>query len=528
MRWDGWGDPAKAVQLSPAVARLLEQALGVPPAPPAPAPVIDGVALPDPALPAGTVDELAAIVGAGHVLTSAADRVRHTRGKSTVDLLRIRSGDASDAPDAVVCPSSHDEVTAVLQRCAARRVAVVPFGGGTSVVGGLVPDRGAFAGAIALDLSRLDRLVSVDPVSQLAVLEAGVTGPLAERLLSAHGFTLGHFPQSFEYATIGGFAATRSSGQYSSGYGRFDELVLALKIATPEGTIHVGRAPRSAAGPDLRQLFLGSEGTLGVITEVTLRVRPIPADRVFNGWRFASFSDGMTALRRLVQEDQLPTMARLSDEYETAINAAIGSAPSIDGCLAMIGYEGAAAVGRRAGVEEILQAAGGSPLPGDLGDGWLAARFRAPYLRDALLSAGALAETLETAAFWSGLAPLYEAVRNQLIDDLAEQATPPLVLCHVSHIYPTGAALYFTVVCAQAGDPVGQWRRAKAAATEAILATGGTVTHHHAVGRDHAAGLAEEIGPLGLAALRAVKQRLDPVGIMNPGVMLGPRDDDVG
>jgi alkyldihydroxyacetonephosphate synthase len=519
MRWDGWGDPAKTVELSPAVRQLLAQALGVSPADPKPALTIDEVRLPDPRLPAATVDDLTAIVGAAHVLTGGQDRLRHTRGKSTVDLLRIRSGDAGDAPDAVVRPGSHDEVLAVVRACAGGRVAVVPFGGGTSVVGGLAPDRDGFAGSIALDLSRLDRLVSVDPVSQLAVLEAGLSGPAAERLLAGHGLTLGHFPQSFEHATIGGFAATRSSGQYSSGYGRFDELVQALRIATPEGTVQVGRAPRSAAGPDLRQLFLGSEGTLGVLTEVTLRVRPTPAERVVDGWRFESFAAGMAALRRLAQADQPPTMARLSDEYETTINAATGAGPPVDGCLALLGYEGTA-LSRRVGAAQLLRAAGGSPLDEELGEQWLAARFRAPYLRDALLSAGALVETLETAAFWSRLAPLYEAVRGRLIDELAGQDTPPLVLCHISHSYPTGAALYFTVVCAQAADPVGQWRRAKAAASEAILGAGGTITHHHAVGRDHRDGLAAEIGPLGLAAIRAVKQRLDPVGIMNPGILL--------
>ncbi|MPZ25188.1 MAG: FAD-binding protein [Micromonosporaceae bacterium] len=519
MRWDGWGDPAATVELPATLAQLLEHALGVSPAAARPPVAPEAVRLPEPSLPAAVRDQLAAVVGGGQVSTAAADRVRHTRGKSTTDLLRIRAGEADDAPDAVVRPADHDQVLAVLRVCAARRVAVVPFGGGTSVVGGLAPDRAGFAGTVALDLSGMDSLVAVDPVSQLVTLAAGVTGPAAEHLLAGHGFTLGHYPQSFEYATIGGFAATRSSGLYSSGYGRFDDLVVALRVATPEGTVQLGRAPRSAAGPDLRQLFLGSEGTLGVITEVTVRVRPVPTERACTGWQFDSFPAGMTALRTLAQEGLAPSLLRLSDEYETAGAAATGGIAA-SGCLAVVGYEGRGALRRRPDVEAVVREAGGSPLDGDIGKPWRQSRFRAPYLRDALLAAGALAETVETAAFWSGLLPLYEAVRGALLDELAGLGTPPMVLCHVSHVYPTGASLYFTVVCAQAADPVGQWRRAKQAASTAIVATGGTITHHHAVGRDHAGQLAAEIGPLGLAAIRAVKQRLDPAGILNPGVLL--------
>lgn len=522
MNWAGWGDPAGAMSLPPAVAALLSDALAVRPRS---GPVeLDDVRLPDSALAPDVVDELVAAVGAEHVRTAAEERVRHTRGKSTVDLLRIRAGDGGDAPDAVVLPGSHDEVLAVLAVCAAHRVAVVPFGGGTSVVGGLAPRRGGFAGVIALDLARLDRLVSVDPVSRTATLEAGVRAPDAERMLGEHGFTLGHFPQSFEYATIGGFAATRSSGQSSAGYGRFDDMVMGLRVATPGGTVEAGRAPRSAAGPDLRQLFLGSEGTLGVITSVTVRVQPAPApaQRLVEGWAFDSFAGGMAALRALAQDGPTPTMLRLSDGYETMVNATASASPGMGvGCLAIVGYEGDAGLRARAGATAALLAAGGRPLGPEPGVAWSHGRFQAPYLRDALLGAGALAETLETATFWSGLPALYDAVRVALLDTLAAAGTPPMVLCHVSHVYPTGASLYFTVVCAQAEDPVAQWRAAKEAASAAILAAGGTITHHHAVGTDHAAALAEEVGPLGLAALRAVKDSLDPAGILNPGVLLG-------
>jgi alkyldihydroxyacetonephosphate synthase len=525
MLWSGWGDPAKAAALPPAVAARLAPMLGVlANRPPRPAVTLDAVRLPEPILPRAVLDELTGIVGDAHVRTGPEDRIRHTRGKSTVDLLRIRAGDADDAPDAVVFPADHEQILAVLRCCTVAQVAVVPFGGGTSAVGGLAVHRTGFAGVIALDLSRLDRLVTVDPVARTATFEPGVRAPAAESLLAAHGLTLGHFPQSFEFATIGGFAATRSSGQFSAGYGRFDEMVVGLRLATPAGTLDLGRAPRSAAGPDLRQLVLGSEGTLGVITAVTVRVRPVPAERVLEGWRFDSFPQGVEAVRRLAQDGPLPTVLRLADEYETALNLVRPGEldpATAGGCLAIVGHEGADVATRGAAAGAVLRKAGGTCLGPELGAAWDRSRFHTPYLRDALLDAGALAEALESAAFWSGLMPLYEAVRSALRDTLEAQGTPPLVLCHVSHVYETGASLYFTVVCAQADDPVAQWRRAKAAATAAILAGGATVSHHHGVGADHVDGMEQEVGELGLAVLRAVKARLDPAGILNPGLLLG-------
>ena len=466
---------------------------------------LDSIPLPPPAFDTGPLETL---VGQGNVRTGTEDRIRHTRGKSTVDLLRIRAGSVEDAPDAVVLPGSPEQTLAVLRWCAERRIAVVPFGGGTSVVGGLAPDRTGFAGVVALDLARLDGF-AVDPVSRTATLGAGLRAPEAEKLLAAQGFTLGHFPQSYEYATIGGFAATRSSGQYSVRYGRFDEMVVGLTVATPQGPVVLGRAPRSGAGPDLRQLFLGSEGTLGVITDVTVRVHPAPTRYAYTAWRFGSFDDGVSALRRLAQDGPLPAMLRLSDEYETML-----ADPAIGGCLAVAAYEDEPAPA----VEAALLGAGGTPLGEEPGESWARGRFQAPYLRDALLDAGAFAETLETATFWSGLPRLYEAVRTAVFDGLG---VPAVVLGHVSHVYPTGASLYFTVVCAQGPDPLSQWYQAKQAVNAAILAAGGTISHHHGVGTDHAAALAEEAGPLLLAALRAVKHQLDPAGVLNPGIHLG-------
>jgi alkyldihydroxyacetonephosphate synthase len=327
---------------------------------------------------------------------------------------------------------------------------------------------------------------------------------------------------------VGGFAAARSSGQASAGYGRFDELVLAVRLATPTGTMSVGRAPRSAAGPDLRQLILGSEGSLGVITSLTVQVRPLPELRIYDGWRFRSFDQGAAALRRLMQDGPRPTVLRMSDEVETALNLArpadIGSGAGETGCLAIVGYEGTETevAERRRVCGGILELAGATPVP-EAGTSWAQDRYRGPYLRDALLDAGALVETLETVTFWASLPGLYVSVREALRATLTELGTPPVVMCHISHVYPAGASLYFTVCCGQLADPVGQWRAAKAAASEAILAAGGSITHHHGIGIDHREFYAREIGDEGVRALRAVKATLDPAGILNPGVLLEAR-----
>jgi alkyldihydroxyacetonephosphate synthase len=517
MLWSGWGDPERAERLPDSVTDLLRELLGVHAEPAEPVKLAEI----QPPAPRPVAGVLADVVGEEYVRTDDETRIRHTRGKSTPDLLRIRAGDARDAPDAVVLPGSHEEVAAVLARCAEHRIAVVPFGGGTSVVGGLAPEADAYAGVIALDLRRLDRLVGLDTMSRTATLQTGLRAPRAEELLGEQGYTLGHFPQSFEWASIGGFAAARSSGQASAGYGRFDEMVAGLTLATPRGTIETGRSPKSAAGPDLRQLVLGSEGAFGVITDVTVRVRPLPETRAYEGWLFPSLSEGVTAVRALAQDGPLPTVLRLSDETETMIGLARPSELGEQkggGCLAICGYEGAAdeVAERRAKVRAVLESLGGRFQGGEPGENWARGRFAAPYLRDALLDVGVLAETLETAGFWSNLSRLYDAVRLTLSRELPSS----VVMCHVSHVYPAGASLYFTVVTAQGDEPLERWRRAKAAVSDAIIEAGGTISHHHGVGVDHRDWYAREAGALGIEALRAVKERLDPEGIMNPGVLI--------
>ncbi|MFC3982383.1 FAD-binding oxidoreductase [Streptosporangium jomthongense] len=521
MLWSGWGDPAGAVELPEAVRSLLRDLLGVR-APSTPAVGLEEVRPAEVVLAPSVLDELRAVVGAGHVRSDDESRIRHTRGKSTPDLIRLRAGDASRAPDAVVLPGSHDEVLRVLRVCSGHRVAVVPFGGGTSVVGGLSADGHGFAGVVALDVGRLDRLVSLDTESMVAELGPGLRGAEAERLLGEHGLTLGHFPQSFEYATLGGFAAARSSGQASAGYGGFGDMVVGMTVATPRGTLDLGRAPRSAAGPDLRQVILGSEGAFGVITSLRLRVRRSPAERHYEGWRFASFSEGAAALRRLAQDGPLPTVLRLSDETETMIGLArpeeIGEPVAGAGCLVVAGYEGGPleVAETRERAAAVLSELGGTCLGTEPGQAWARGRYAAPYLRDALLAEGATVETLETAGFWAVLPRLYEAVRAALTASLGA----PLVMCHISHVYATGASLYFTVVTAQEEDPVAQWERAKRVVSEVIVAEGGTISHHHGVGRDHREAYAVEIGELGGEILRGIKERLDPEGVLNPGALI--------
>lgn len=511
-----WGDPGHVAELPEAARGLIELAFGLDERP-----AVTAVTVPPTRLSAAELAELGELVGADQVLTDDDTRRLRTRGKSTPDLLKARAGDLADAPDAVVRPDGADQVEGVLRFAAERRMAVVPFGGGTAVTGGLAPERGGFAAVLSLDLARMRRLLAVDDVSMTATLEPGLRGPEAEALLAEHGLTLGHYPQSFEYASIGGFAATRSSGQSSAGYGRFDALVVGLEAVTPTGRVRLGVAPATAAGPDLRQLWLGSEGTLGVITSVTVRVRRQPETREAFGWRWPSFDAGVAAMRALAQSGLQPTVLRLSDETETSINLADPSRIGAEsaGCLMIAGFEGDADVValRRDACDRILSRLGGESMGTAPGESWQRGRFSAPYLRDSLLDLGVLVETLETATFWSRVPALYAAVSAALSEELGEGT---LVLCHVSHVYETGCSLYFTVASRLGDDPLPRWARAKAAATRAMVEHGGTITHHHAVGTDHRPWLADEIGDLGVRVLRAVKAEVDPQGVMNPGVLL--------
>lgn len=521
MRWNGWGDPTKARDLPLAVRSLLPLLLGRIRRPETPV-SLDDVELAPSALEPADVEALAAVVGADHVSTDHDARVRHSSGRSTPDLLRLRQR-RQPAPDGVVRPRTHEEVAACLQVAVDRDIAVIPFGGGTSVVGALEPERGGHRAVVSLDLRRLSGVVHVDEVSAEAVIAAGTTGPDAEAQLAVHGYELGHYPQSFRYATIGGFAAARSSGQNSAGNGRFDAMVTGIRVATPTGDVALGRSPGSAAGPDLIRVFLGSEGVFGVITEVRVRVHPIPRERVFESWSFPDFASGADGLRRVAQGGGGATVIRLSDEPETAVSLAqvgrIGKALA-KGASAVTVYEGDGIAERRARVSELLRAAGGTSGGEGASEEWLTGRFDGPYLRDSLLDAGVFCETLETATTWSNLPALKTAVESALRDGFAESGARSYVMCHMSHVYPTGASLYFTVLAGIRADPLGVWSRVKATVNDVIVATGGTISHHHAVGRDHAPWLESEIGTTGVRILRAIKRELDPAGVLNPGALI--------
>lgn len=522
MIWDLWGDGTRDAHL-PRGARALVGALlrGRPHPVPRRAP--SSVTLSPCRL---TDDDLTELATAAPVDTSDQGRLLHLGGKSTPDLLHRRRDGHALAPDAVCAPGDHDAVCDLLRICSRRGIAVVPFGGGTSVVGGVTPDAGSLRAVVSVDLRGSAALHALDEQSLLATFGAGTTGPQAEQLLAAHGLTIGHFPQSFEHASLGGFAATRSSGQASRGYGRFDELVHAVRVATPAGPLSLGIAPASAAGPDLKQLILGSEGAFGIITEVTVRVRPRPAHTAYGAWTFGDFAAGAEAIRELTQRGIRPTVLRLSDESETRVNAAMGGhLLRMSGALAIATFEGvdaAAAARIRDDTATIFAAHGGRDRGEDPARSWERGRFNAPALRDSLMDIGVLAETLETATTWSRLAQLKSAVTAALDDALRARGTAPIIMCHISHVYPAGASLYFTVVAALTADPLAQWQDAKAAASGAIVRSGGTITHHHAVGRDHRDQLAAEIGDLGVEVLRGVKAALDPQGIMNPGVLIPP------
>ncbi|GAA3518998.1 FAD-binding oxidoreductase [Actinocatenispora rupis] len=530
--WNGW-EPAARPPLPAAARRELTRLFGSWPAPTPPVPLAD-VTLPGSALPDGARREFVAALGEEHVTTDRTERIRHAAGRAYLDLVRLRSGDAGGAPDAVLRPADAEQIADVLRICVGRRVAVVPYGGGTSVVGALAADRGDQRAAVALDLSRLDRLVALDRVAQTATLSAGMRGPEVEAALGGLGFTLGHFPQSYRYATFGGWVATRSAGQASTGYGRIDELVHRVRCVTPTGELDLGRGPASAAGPRLIDLVVGSEGALGVITEATVTVRPVPAARRYEGWSLPGLGAGLEAFRALAQRlgpGLAPDVCRLSDPDETRTTFLLGGTAARlargylavrghgAGCLAILGWEGEPHLVRyrRRAAARLLESYGGVPLGGTPGASWRHGRFGAPNLRDTLLDHGLLVETLETAADWSALPALYRAVRETLRAELGRV----LVMTHVSHLYRTGASLYVTVLGVRdRADPVGQWTRAKRAVTTTIQSYGGTVTHHHAVGVDHRSALADEIGERGVALLRAAKAELDPTGIMNPGTLV--------
>ncbi len=533
-KWWGWGDPSVEPELDGSALATLRERIGELRSSPGSRTLGDFQIPPAQALPTTLIET----VGAERVFTDLEDRIRHATGRGYVDLARLRSGELPAAPDAVLLPADAAAVKRILELCASEGVAVVPYGGGTSVVGGIEPLRGEHNRVISLDLSQL-REIEVDRRSLTARLGAGLRGPEAEAGLAEHGLVLGHYPQSFEYATIGGFAATRSAGQASSGYGRFDSLVSSVRLIAPAGDLRTLATPHTAAGPALRELVVGSEGVFGVIPDVTVRVRPAPRQRRYEAWMAESFEAGTEIVRALAQGPGLPDVIRVSDEEETEVSLTLSGPRGLagglfggylglrrrrGGSLVIVGLEGEeeSVARRRALSVRALRAGGAAYLGQAAGRSWEHGRYQGPYLRDTLMEMGAMVETLETSHTWSGLSALHRAVGSAIRDSLAGQGTPALVFCHLSHAYADGASLYFTFISrAREGAEIEQWRQVKRAASEAIVAKGATITHHHAVGRDHAPYMEAEVGKTGLEVLRAVKDQLDPAGIMNPGKLLG-------
>ena len=545
LRWNGWGRLGESPGFSPAreqlVLELLGQRLGRKLEPAAQPVALESLQSPPSKLTSETLETLRRVCGEAWVRTSLFERVFHALGRSLPDLLRLRRGEALCLPDAVVYPPDEAAVVSLLRVAREAGLAVIPFGGGSSVVGGVeVRTAPGQAGAVSLDTTRMDALLRIDRASQTATFQAGVDGPALEASLAEHGFTLGHFPQSFEHSTLGGWIAARSSGQESSGYGGIERMLVALRLVTPEGVLRTLEVPRSAAGPDLAQLVLGSEGTLGVIVEATLRIRPRPAATEARGLLFRSFSDGVETVRECVHAGLPLSMLRLSDAHETELFQLLRRDPErrfdpaalVLGAAERLGYGAGRAVmiavangtdraaARRAlrGVRSRARAHAGLPLGSSPGKSWRRDRFRTPYLRDWLLDYGVAVDTMETALPWSRLEAGHRDILVAMQSALEAQAGAGLSMAHLSHSYRDGASLYFTILYPlDASAELSQWRAIKKAATDAIVAAGGTLSHHHGIGSDHAPWLGSEKGELGMRALQAIRHEVDPDGIMNPG-----------
>ncbi|MDX6216858.1 MAG: alkyldihydroxyacetonephosphate synthase [Frankiales bacterium] len=510
----GWGSPEaapKAADLQ-ALAPIVAASTGIEPqAPETPADLPElrepRCALPTSLAALGSVDPV--------------DRARHGIGRAYRDLVRGLRGQLTDLPDVVVRPTSEQDVVDVLDWASSTGVAVVPFGGGSSVVGGVEP-RGLEV-AVSLDLSRLDGLVEVDVLSRAVRLRAGTFGPAAEAALRPHGLTLRFYPQSFERSTVGGWVATRAAGHFSTGPTHIDDLVESVRAVTPSGVWDSRRLPGSGAGPSPDRMLLGSEGALGVITEAWLRAQPRPVHR-WAASAVGTWEQGVAGVRAITQSGLRPAACRLLDPVEARLSGTrqTGEAVLVLGLESLRGpldLETATVleICRSAGLEVVEQG-----NRGEAGEAWRSTFVRAPYLREGLVLLGILVETFETAITWDRLPAFVAEVTSTTEDALRRICGSGSVGCRITHAYPDGAAPYFTVIApARRGSEVAQWDEVKAAAAEAIMAGGGTITHHHAVGRDHRPWYDLQRPDPFAAALAGAKAAVDPAGVMNPGVLVG-------
>jgi alkyldihydroxyacetonephosphate synthase len=513
--WWGWGweDEALTPQQSQNLASAVSARLGVEADVAAP-PSLGDVELPAPRFQPPPA--LAALCS-----TDPFDRASHTYGKSFRDVVRGFGGDLSPAPSFVAFPRAEADVVALLDWCASVGAPATPYGGGSSVVGGV-----ECAGAVSIDMTGMDRVLDIDRVSRSARIQGGALGPVLEEQLRPEGYTLRHYPQSFEFSTLGGWLATRSGGHYATNYTHIDDFCQSLRVVTPAGVSESRRLPGSGAGPSPDRLFLGSEGTLGVITEAWMRVQDRPVFKASAGVRFASFDEGVQAARAVAQSGLFPANCRLLDPIEAMTAAGVTSGEA----LLVLGFESAdhPVDAWMARAVELVQDHGGTVPEGvktSSGEGaagaWRNSFLRAPYSRDALVAMGLIVETFETAITWERFGNLHATVMAAVEGAVKEVCGGGWATCRFTHVYPDGPAPYFSVIApSRRGDQIAMWDEVKSAASEALIAAGGTITHHHAVGRDHRPWYDRQRPEPFAAALRAAKSALDPAGILNPGVLI--------
>ncbi len=547
MKWWGWG--VEGIEFScddkPAFAPFIEEALGVDVRRPPTAPArLSDLAVPESRLPDSLRSALQQAIGDDSLTVDPVERAAHARGKSLRDLVRQRRGEFPRLPDVVVRPDSELEVQAVMEAGLDADAVLIPFGGGSSISGSLEPPPHEHRPVISVDLERLNRVLSIDTASRLAQVQAGVFGPDLERQLAARGFTCGHFPDSFTHSTLGGWIATRSSGMQSDRYGDICDITRALRVVTPAGMLVTRPVPASSTGPSVREMVIGSEGRLGIITEATIEVRALPERRQILGYLFPTFQAGLAAVAEIAASECSVSVTRVSDGPETRFSFAARVRPTLlerlqsralaevltrrlhfdtrQMCLSFIGFEGSAGgvAAQRRCVGRIVKRHGALCIgegPGALYD---QKKFDLPYIRDFLLDRGVPADVSETAAPWSRLASLYDAVTSTAHGAFQGLGVQGYLMCHLSHSYHSGACLYFTFAfrpTAGSEMMLEQYDVVKSAIQQAFIDNGGTLSHHHAVGTEHARWLADDISAPGVAMLRGLFDGADPKGNLNPG-----------
>ena len=546
MKWWGWGDEDVAFthedkpELGPFLQRHLEIDVSTISAPRV---GFDELEIPQPGLSSKLRAELHAAVGADHVSTDPLDRLTHARGKCLRDLVRHRRGELGRLPDVVVRPGDEEAVAELLAVAIAADAVVIPFGGGSNISGSLEPPQDETRTIVSVDMERMDRVLAIDETAGLARVQPGAFGPGLEEQLNARGWTLGHFPDSFTYSTLGGWIATRSSGMQSDKYGDVADLTRAVRVVMPGGVLATRAVPATSTGPSVREMILGSEGRLGIITEATVHVHRVPVRRTILGYLFPNWAAALEAMREIAAGDVFPSVTRVSDANETAFSFATRKAPTaldrvksralreylvrrrdfdVDAmCLAFIGYEGGVrhVAEQRKLVGRIVARHGGLCIGSGPGVLYDQKKFDTPYIRDFLLDRGALADVSETAAPWSLLPALYDNVVGAAEGAFRSLGAPGYVMCHLSHSYHSGACLYFTFGLKPTGDgdPLDDYGLVKSAIQQAFVDSGATLSHHHAVGTEHAEWLEQDISAPGVAMVRALLDGIDPGGNLNPG-----------